>query len=394
MACHIMLWRVIAIDQKQRNCDCIASYVEAQHVARWGDCKYTSDSDYNTAKGEPLYCRIGDRRCLRDDDCRWAILIDKTNRDCELVIDNCLNGYIDYKLGESDTDCGGECPNTRADDPLRQERMFLCDMMRSTDVADVWGYNPDPCERQDPCRGHRGIACTGGRITEINIENMRLEGTIPSSIVNCGRLRELRLRGNRLSGTIPSGLFSLPHLTYLNLMDNHLTGTLPSTEAPVQKPFQIDISNLVNMTYISIEKNRISGTIPSSISSLRYLRTLWAPDNLLDGKIPASWGDRRCMSMNTCRWARKKDKVNRNCDCIAPCVDAGHVPNWGDCKLTSDCDDHPVRGQALYCRKGDKRCLRDDDCKWANKVDKTNRDCSRVIDHCFNVPKSVELQKG
>eukprot|EP00727_Mastigamoeba_balamuthi_P013399 m51a1_g8682 hypothetical protein (137) ;mRNA; r:183040-183746 len=95
-------------------------------------------------------------------------------------------------------------------------------------------------------------------------------------------------------------------------------------------------------------------------------------------------GDRRCMSMNTCRWARKKDKVNRNCDCIDSHVYAGHVPNWGDCKYTSDCDEHPVRGQALYCRKGDKRCLRDDDCKWANKVDKTNRDCSRVIDHCAN----------
>eukprot|EP00727_Mastigamoeba_balamuthi_P013983 m51a1_g9207 hypothetical protein (159) ;mRNA; r:6363-6839 len=103
-------------------------------------------------------------------------------------------------------------------------------------------------------------------------------------------------------------------------------------------------------------------------------------------------GDRRCMSMNTCRWARKKDKVNRNCDCIDDNRVGGHVARWGGCEVTSDCDEHPVGGDhPLYCRVGDRRCLTDSDCEWANLVDKTNRDCNQVYGHCINGYKDKDL---
>eukprot|EP00727_Mastigamoeba_balamuthi_P009286 m51a1_g4980 hypothetical protein (173) ;mRNA; f:33259-35527 len=91
-------------------------------------------------------------------------------------------------------------------------------------------------------------------------------------------------------------------------------------------------------------------------------------------------GDRRCLTMDSCAWANKVDKTNRNCDCITNNV-RGHAPHWGDCVRTSDCD---VGVQALYCHKGDRRCLTDADCKWANYVDHKSRDCAHVVDHCFN----------
>eukprot|EP00727_Mastigamoeba_balamuthi_P009317 m51a1_g5007 hypothetical protein (414) ;mRNA; f:243334-245902 len=98
-------------------------------------------------------------------------------------------------------------------------------------------------------------------------------------------------------------------------------------------------------------------------------------------------GDRRCMTMSSCRWANKVDKTNRNCDCIAYDFRGGHVPRWGGCKVTSDCDPVPVGnkpGQPLFCHYGDRRCLTDADCKWANAVDHTKRDCSHMVDHCYN----------
>lgn len=49
-------------------------------------------------------------------------------------------------------------------------------------------------------------------------------------------------------------------------------------------------------------------------------------------------------------------------------------PGHATCLISNDCTacaDH-------YCRVGDHRCLTDDDCAWANSVDHTNRDCTRL----------------
>eukprot|EP00727_Mastigamoeba_balamuthi_P009284 m51a1_g4979 hypothetical protein (209) ;mRNA; f:32188-32814 len=103
-------------------------------------------------------------------------------------------------------------------------------------------------------------------------------------------------------------------------------------------------------------------------------------------------GDRRCLTMDSCAWANKVDKTNRNCDCIAPGVKGRHVARWGACRLSSDCDTGLVRGQQLHCHRGDRRCLTDADCAWANLVDRTGRDCSQPTDyHCYNGKLEHEL---
>jgi hypothetical protein len=46
---------------------------------------------------------------------------------------------------------------------------------------------------------------------------------------------------------------------------------------------------------------------------------------------------------------------------------------WGRCDNSNQCKD-----PNLFCRVGDRRCLADADCNWANDVDKTKRDCTRI----------------
>jgi hypothetical protein len=49
------------------------------------------------------------------------------------------------------------------------------------------------------------------------------------------------------------------------------------------------------------------------------------------------------------------------------------VSLWGACQTSFECKDEDA-----YCRVGDKRCLRDSDCNYANQQDKTNRNCARM----------------
>ena len=51
----------------------------------------------------------------------------------------------------------------------------------------------------------------------------------------------------------------------------------------------------------------------------------------------------------------------------------GNVATWGACTNSQEC-----AGADSFCRVGDKRCLSDSECAYANSVDKTNRDCTRM----------------
>eukprot|EP00002_Diphylleia_rotans_P008751 TRINITY_DN1873_c0_g2_i3.p1 TRINITY_DN1873_c0_g2~~TRINITY_DN1873_c0_g2_i3.p1 ORF type:complete len:1109 (-),score=121.51 TRINITY_DN1873_c0_g2_i3:313-3639(-) len=126
-------------------------------------------------------------------------------------------------------------------------------------------------------------------LEELNLENNRLEGSIPE--LNMPKLRILNLNLNQLQGVIPD--FDLPKLTLLNLANNQLT----------------DFSNkliLPSITILDVSYNRIQGTLPSlanltslvrldasfnrltSISSLNLvnLQTLLLFNNDLIGHLP------------------------------------------------------------------------------------------------------------
>ncbi len=61
--------------------------------------------------------------------------------------------------------------------------------------------------------------------------------------------------------------------------------------------------------------------------------------------------------------------------------DCNTVAHWNGCSNSDQC-----AGPEIFCREGDRRCLTDADCTWANSVDGGNRDCTRIprSGHCPN----------
>ena len=68
---------------------------------------------------------------------------------------------------------------------------------------------------------------TSGRVTEILLGALGLNGRIPKELGSLANLTELSLDDNGLTGEIPPELGGLSNLTWLSLWDNQLTGEIP-----------------------------------------------------------------------------------------------------------------------------------------------------------------------
>ncbi|MBO1351939.1 MAG: leucine-rich repeat domain-containing protein [Hormoscilla sp. GUM202] len=126
----------------------------------------------------------------------------------------------------------------------------------------------------------RGVTVVGSRVTEINLDNNNLSGTLPSELGSLSNLQTLDLEDNNLSGTLPSELGSLTNLLELDLEDNNLSGTLPS-----------ELGSLSKLEILALARNSLSGTLPSELGSLSNLQTLDLARNSLSGTLPAELGD-------------------------------------------------------------------------------------------------------
>ncbi len=111
-----------------------------------------------------------------------------------------------------------------------------------------------------------GVTVVGNRVTELNLYNNSLSGTLPSELGSLSNLQRLILESNSLSGTLPSELGSLSNLQRLNLYNNSLSGTLPS-----------ELGSLSNLQYLWLYSNSLSGTIPDSINALSADKRLENP---------------------------------------------------------------------------------------------------------------------
>ncbi|KAK7244809.1 hypothetical protein RIF29_39636 [Crotalaria pallida] len=81
----------------------------------------------------------------------------------------------------------------------------------------------------DPCGGEWfGINCNvNGKVSMINLPNMKYNGTLSPSVANLGSLGEIRLGGNNLSGAVPSNWTGLTSLKLLDLSGNNISPPLP-----------------------------------------------------------------------------------------------------------------------------------------------------------------------
>jgi len=76
-----------------------------------------------------------------------------------------------------------------------------------------------------------GITARNSRLTELDLENKNMTGSIPPELVQLTQLTSLDLGGNRLTGPIPHELGKLTKLRYLDLSNNEWTECVPKTLA-------------------------------------------------------------------------------------------------------------------------------------------------------------------
>lgn len=118
-------------------------------------------------------------------------------------------------------------------------------------------------------------------LTNLYLNNNKLNGTIPSTLGNLVNLDMLYLQCNQLTGPIPESLGNIPNLFSLYLHDNKLNGTIPDTLGKLSK----------NLYYLTLNNNQLSGSIPSSFGNLVQLRNLWLHYNQITGPVPSSLGN-------------------------------------------------------------------------------------------------------
>ena len=121
-----------------------------------------------------------------------------------------------------------------------------------------------------------GITVYDNRVVTIQLENLGLNGSIPSALSNLTNLQRLDLGQNQLTGSIPSQLGSLTELTEITLDNNQLTGSIPS-----------QLGNLAKLEELVLNSNQLSGSIPSTLRNLSSLEILAMSSNQFNSSIPA-----------------------------------------------------------------------------------------------------------
>ncbi|KAL6861457.1 hypothetical protein ACP4OV_017157 [Aristida adscensionis] len=191
------------------------------------------------------------------------------------------------------------CQQTSGNHIDRQSLLGLKSVISSDPLGALssWGNGSSPCT-------WKGVICNqAGRVSELDLQGLKLSGRIGPHIGNLSALHSLHLQDNEFSGNIPSQLGRLGNLQTLNLSGNQLTGTIPSALTNCTNLITIDLSSntisgaippsihlLQKLQVLKMGKNRLSGSIPPSIGNLSLLITLDVNTNSLTGKIPEELG--------------------------------------------------------------------------------------------------------
>ena len=153
------------------------------------------------------------------------------------VLVACLFGVIG-QAGEAKaqfTDCSSvsEIPQS--------ECQALVDLYDSTNGAN-WTTKTGWKQTTTPCTWY-GVTCSGGHVTQLELSNNQLSGSIPESIGNLSQLSQLYLSNNQLSGNIPASIGNMSNLYYLLLSDNQLSGNIPESIGSLSNLEALDLSN-------------------------------------------------------------------------------------------------------------------------------------------------------
>jgi Leucine-rich repeat (LRR) protein len=154
----------------------------------------------------------------------------------------------------------------------------LQDLYNSTDGAN-WQDNTGWLVSNTPCSWF-GIVCDGsGKLTEIHLQENKLQGQLPETIGYLSDLEYLNVSDNELTGAVPNSIGFLANLTGLWVGGNQIT-SLPGF-----------IGNCSQLTHLDLRKNQIS-SLPSRIGELTGLTYLTLHTNQLTASsIPAGFAN-------------------------------------------------------------------------------------------------------
>ena len=110
-----------------------------------------------------------------------------------------------------------------------------------------------------PVNYWQGVTTAGpaGRVTELQLAGLGLNGRIPSDLGRLDRLGSLSLQRNRLTGPIPPELGDLASLEHLDLSYNALTGGIPP-----------ELAMLENLEELRLRGNRLTGPVPAALAEI------------------------------------------------------------------------------------------------------------------------------
>ncbi|KAL5699415.1 non-specific serine/threonine protein kinase [Ranunculus cassubicifolius] len=149
-------------------------------------------------------------------------------------------------------------------------------------IQDPWGALSSWNESLHHCEW-QGITCSAirtDRVTALDLQSLKLEGTLSPYIGNLTFLRQVMLSENNFHGEIPQEIGHLFRLELLSLTNNSFTGNIPT-----------NLTRCSNLKVIQFNDNNLSGTIPGELSSLTKLESLFLSINDFVGYIPPSLGN-------------------------------------------------------------------------------------------------------
>ena len=187
--------------------------------------------------------------------------------------------------------------------PICTDRDALVALYAATD-GDNWVNNENWLSNAPLDRWH-GVSTDGDeRVTDLELFENELRGTIPPELGRLANLTRLILFDNELRGEIPPALGNLANLERLYLSNNNLRGEIPVELADLRQLEHLilwgnslsgtvppELGRLANLVHLSLSTNKLSGPIPQQVGKLTNLATLNLSNNDLSGPIPPELGN-------------------------------------------------------------------------------------------------------
>ncbi|KAK7389440.1 hypothetical protein VNO78_24479 [Psophocarpus tetragonolobus] len=149
----------------------------------------------------------------------------------------------------------------------------------------------------DPCGDSwEGIKCSGSSVTEINLSDLGLTGSMGYQLSSLKSVTYFDLSNNNLKGDIPYQL--PPNARYIDLSRNEFSGSIPYSFSQMGDLNQLNLAHnhlknqlgdmfgkLSKLKQLDVSFNSLSGDLPQSLKSLKNLKKLHLQNNQFTGSV-------------------------------------------------------------------------------------------------------------